>query len=102
MSPFALWQKKKKSKEKQFSAAMISNDTQIVLSDEWSENTLQADLAKTVLQGGYMVTAVKHGEARTNINQCPFYITTNQVPKFGADDVCGKNVSSDPAHQCQT
>ena len=75
------------TKEKQFSAAMINDDTQIVLLDEWSENTLQADLAKTVLQGGYMVTAVKHGEARTIINQCPFYITTNQVPKFGADDV---------------
>ena len=61
--------------------------TQIVLLDEWSENTLQSDLAKTVLQGGYMVTAVKHGEARTIINQCPFYIATNQVPKFGADNV---------------
>ena len=75
------------TKEKQFSAAMINDYTQIVLLDEWSENTLQADLAKTVLQGGYMVTAVKHGEARTIINRCPFYITTNQVPKFGADDV---------------
>ena len=75
------------TKEKQFSAAMINDDTQIVLLDEWSENTLQADLAKTVLQGRYMVTAVKHGEARTTINRCPFYITTNQVPKFGADDV---------------
>ena len=66
---------------------MINDDTQIVLLNEWSENTLQADLAKTVLQGGYMVTAVKHGEARNTINRCPFYITTNQVPKFGADDV---------------
>ena len=52
-----------------------------------SVNTLQADLAKTVLQGGYMVTAVKHGKARTIINPCPFYITTNQVPEFGADDI---------------
>ena len=34
-----------------------------------------------------MVTAVKHGEARTIINQCPFYITANQSPNFGADDV---------------
>ena len=75
------------TKEKQFSAAMINDDTQIVLLDEWSGNTLQAHLAKTVLQGGYMVTAVKHGKARTIINRCPFYITTNQVPKFGADDV---------------
>ena len=75
------------TKEDQFSAAMINDDTQTVLLDKWLENTLQADLAKTVLQGGYMVTAVKHGEARTIINRCPFYITTNQVPEFGADDV---------------
>ena len=34
-----------------------------------------------------MVTAVKHGEARTITNRCPFHITTNQVPKFGASDV---------------
>ena len=75
------------TKEKQFSAAMINDDTQIVLLDEWSENTLQADLARTVLQGEYMATAVKHGEARTIFNRCPFYITTNQVTKFGADNV---------------
>ena len=75
------------TKEKQFSAAMINDDTQIVLLGEWSENTLQADLAKTVLQGGYMVTAAKHGETRTIINRCPFYITTNQVPEFDANDV---------------
>ena len=66
---------------------MINDDTQIVLLDEWSESTLQADLVKTVLQGGYMVTAVKHGEARLIINRCSFCITTNQVPKFGSDDV---------------
>ena len=66
---------------------MINDHTQIVLLDEWSENTLQADLAKTVLQGRYMVTAVKHGKTRTIINRCPFYITTNQVLKFGAGDV---------------
>ena len=77
-------------KRKAVFTAMINDDTQIVLLDEWSENTLQADPAKTVLQGGYMVTAVKHGEARTIINQCPFYLTTNQVPKFGADDVNAK------------
>ena len=34
-----------------------------------------------------MVTSVKLGEARTIINRCPFYITTNQVPKFGADNL---------------
>ena len=63
------------TKEKQFSAAMINDGTQIVLLDEWLENTLQADLAKTVLQGGYMVTAVKHGEARTILHYTTVHST---------------------------
>ena len=48
------------TQEKQFSAAMMGEDTELVFLDEWSENTLQADLAKIVLQGGYMVTCVKY------------------------------------------
>ena len=46
------------TQEKQFSAAMMGEDTELVFLDEWSENTLQADLAKIVLQGGYIVTSV--------------------------------------------
>ena len=41
--------------EKQSSAAMISDETQLVFLDEWSETTLQSDMVKTVLQGGLMV-----------------------------------------------
>ena len=48
---------------------------------------IHCKLRQSVLQSGYMVTAVKHDKARTIINRCPFYIATNQVPKFGADDV---------------
>ena len=39
------------TQEKQFSAAMMGKDSELVCLDEWSENTLQAGLAKTVLQG---------------------------------------------------
>ena len=46
--------------EKQFSSAMVGEDTELVVLDEWSENALQADLAKIVLQGGHMVTCIKH------------------------------------------
>ena len=74
------------TKEKQFSAAMIDKDTQLVFVDEWSRTTLDTDLAKTILQGGWMVTAVKHGVPRTIMNNSPFYITTNEVPDFGDDD----------------
>ena len=74
------------TKEKQISAAMIDEDTQLVFVDEWSRTTLDTDLAKTILQGAWMVTAVKHGVPRTIMNNSPFYITTNEVPDFGDDD----------------
>ena len=68
--------------ERQFSASMITEATQLVIIDEWSSNTMNADLAKTLLQGGWMVTAVKHGLPRSVNSYSPFYITTNKVPDF--------------------
>ena len=74
------------TQEKQFSAAMMNEHTELVFLDEWSENTLQADLAKVVLQSGYMVTCVKHQSPKTLVNEASFYITTNDLPKFGSED----------------
>ena len=37
--------------EKQFSASMLNNNTEIVLLDEWAEDTFQLDMAKIVLHG---------------------------------------------------
>ncbi|CAB3995433.1 sperm receptor for egg jelly-like [Paramuricea clavata] len=68
--------------ERQFSASMVTDDTQLVIVDDWSASTMQSDLAKTILQGGWMVTAVKHGEPRRVMNNSPYYITTNNVPDF--------------------
>ena len=74
------------TQENQFSAAMINEDTQLVFLDEWSSNTLQSDMAKTVLQGGYLVKAVKHGKPVNFENKAPFFITTNEMPYFGNED----------------
>ena len=74
------------AQENQFSCAMIDEDTQIIFLDEWAERTLQSDMAKLVLQRGYMVSAVKHGKPKILDNRCPFYITTNEVPYFGNDE----------------
>ncbi len=74
------------TQENQFSAAMINEDTQLVFLDEWSSNTLQSDMAKTVLQGGYLVKAVKHGKPVNFENKAPFFITTNEMPYFGTED----------------
>jgi hypothetical protein len=65
---------------------MINNETQLVLVDEWSASTMQSDLAKCILQGGWMVSAVKHGLPKTVLNNSPFYITTNNLPNFGKEE----------------
>ena len=74
------------TQEKQFSTSMIKQDTQIVFLDEWSENSLQSDMAKEVLQGGYMPKSTKYKDATFVLNNSPYYITTNSPPSVGADD----------------
>lgn len=72
--------------EKQFAASMIDENTELVFMDEWSENTLNSDMAKTVLQGGMMVKSIKHQSPSIVDNSSPFYITTNCVPHFGIEE----------------
>ena len=72
--------------EGQFSAAMITENTQLTVIDEWSNSRMRSDLAKTILQGGWMVTSVKHALPRCVMNHSPFYITTNNLPDFGDED----------------
>ena len=57
--------------EGQFSAAMIREDTQLVIVDEWSSQMMTSHLAKTILQGGRMVTAVKHGKPTSRRTMFP-------------------------------
>ena len=72
--------------EGQFSAAMITDLTQLTIIDEWSSSKMRSDLAKTILQGGWMVTSIKHALPKCVNNNCPFYISTNNVPDFGEED----------------
>ena len=57
--------------ENQFSTAIIGEDTQIVIIDEWSD--MSPNLAKSLLQGGWMVGAVKHNSPRF-INNNIFFV----------------------------
>ena len=75
------------TQERQFATAMIEEDTQLVVLDQWSEYTQQSDMAKSVLQGGFMVKSVKHKTAKCIENKAPFYITTDQLPDFGSEDI---------------
>ena len=72
------------TQEREFAA---EEHTQLVVLDEWSECTLQSDMAKSVLQGGFMVKSVKHKTAKCIDNKAPFYIITNQLPNFGSEDI---------------
>ena len=64
---------------------MINDATELVIIDDWCGATMQSDLAKTLLQGGWLVTAVKHQQPKCVWNNSPFYITTNHVPDFGEE-----------------
>mgnify|MGYP002803952926 FL=1 len=74
------------TRERQFSAAMITNETELVIVDEWSASNIESELVKCILQGGWLVSAVKHGLPRTVMNNSPYYITSNELPNFGKDD----------------
>jgi hypothetical protein len=65
---------------------LLNEDTQLIIIDEWCASTMPAELAKTNLQGGWLVTAVKHTQPRHMICHSPFYITTNAVPDFDGDN----------------
>ena len=65
------------TKERQFSASMINDETELVIIDDWSGHTMGSDLAKTLLQGGWFITARKHQQPKCVWNNSPFYITTN-------------------------
>ena len=73
------------TKERLFSASMINDETELVIIDDWSGQTMDSDLAKTLLQGGWFVTAIKHEQPKSVWNNSPFYITTNSVPDFGEE-----------------
>jgi hypothetical protein len=59
---------------------MISEDTQIVIIDEWSD--MSPNLAKSLLQGGWMVGAVKHKSPRFINNNRSFIITICKIEEW--------------------
>ena len=74
------------TKEGKFATSGIKDDTMLVFIEEWTSQHLTSDVAKAVLQGGLMVTAVKSKEQRIVSNKVPFYITTNNLPDFGEEE----------------
>ena len=71
------------TREKQFATHKINQETQVVFIDEWSSDSMCAENAKRVLQGGIQILPQKHKEASICIYQKGFFITTNAMPNFG-------------------
>ena len=71
------------TREKQFAVHAINEETQVVFIDEWSSDSMCAEDAKRVLQGGLQILPQRHKEASICIYQFEFFITTNEMPNFG-------------------
>ena len=74
------------TREKHFSAHLIKPSTQVVFIDEWTSDSLCAEDAKKVLQGGLQILPQKNKEASKCVYKSGFYITTNEMPRFGGVD----------------
>jgi len=57
------------TKEKTFGASLIKDDTQLIYIDEWCKETVDADLGKTLFQGGIFAQAMKHRAPSMQDNQ---------------------------------
>ena len=62
---------------------MINNKRGIVFIDEWLNDSMCAEYAKRVLQGGLQMLPQKHKEASVCVYKSGFFMTTNKMPYFG-------------------
>ena len=74
------------SKEKNFGASMISDDTELLYVDEWNSDMMTSDLLKTLLQGGSFPQSIKHATPRIQKMNAGVYMTCNILPSFGNED----------------
>ena len=71
------------TREKQFAAHLINEDTEIIFLDEWTSRSLNAEDSKKVLQGGLQILPQKNLEACRLYYKSGILITTNELPDFG-------------------
>ena len=74
------------TKQKVFSKAMISKETELIFIDEASPSMLDVDDWKILTQGGYTACDVKYKTARSFFNRCPMFMTAQTKLKFKPDD----------------
>ena len=71
------------TKQRAFNKAMITPFTEVIFTDEASENALDIADWKVLMQGGYSAHDVKHQTAKAFLNKCPMIITAQRKLQFG-------------------
>lgn len=71
------------SKEKTFGLSMIKDDSELVLIDELCNDTMDANTAKSVLQGGRNTVSVKQKTPEVRIFKGGFFLNCNEMPDWG-------------------
>lgn len=74
------------TRDRHFSASMLSSETECLFVDEWPPDSLTGDDAKRILQGGYIAIPQKHKEAVRVVYRSGVYITCNEIPPFAEID----------------
>ncbi len=74
------------TRDRHFSASMLTSETECLFVDEWPPDALTADDAKRILQGGYVAIPQKHKETVRVVYRSGIYITCNEIPTFSEVD----------------
>ena len=74
------------TREKHFSAHLIKPSVQVVFIHEWTSDSLCEEDAQKGLQGGLQILPQKNKRAGKCVYKSGFYITTNEMPRFGGVD----------------
>jgi len=70
------------TKEKTFGMAMLKDDTEFIFLDEWCDESMGVSNAKLLLQGGYLVKAVKNQDPAPIVNNAGMLICCNKKPYY--------------------
>ena len=73
------------TKEKNYPFSQFNEDTQIGLIDEWKDEKLSPEVVKVFLAGGDLTIQRKFKDSVNILSKIPIYITSNDLPDFGAD-----------------
>ena len=75
------------TKEQNYPFSQFNEDTQIGLIDEWKDEKLSPEVLEVFLAGGDLTIQQKFKDSVNILSKIPIYITSDDLPDFGADQV---------------